>query len=69
MRTNIEWTQIPGTIGETWNPVIGCSKVSEGCRNCYAKTLRFFIVFANRRFLNFATPRAATRPSGRKICA
>ncbi|MCR4375466.1 MAG: phage Gp37/Gp68 family protein [Acidobacteria bacterium] len=30
MSTAIEWTD------ETWNPVVGCSKVSEGCRNCYA---------------------------------
>ena len=28
--SKIEWTD------KTWNPVIGCSKVSEGCRNCYA---------------------------------
>jgi len=28
--TRIEWTD------ETWNPVRGCSIVSEGCRNCYA---------------------------------
>src|SRR4051794_16218272 len=26
----IEWTNA------TWNPVIGCAKVSDGCRNCYA---------------------------------
>ena len=26
----IAWTD------QTWNPVHGCSKVSEGCRNCYA---------------------------------
>jgi protein gp37 len=26
----IEWTD------ETWNPVLGCTPVSEGCRNCYA---------------------------------
>ena len=31
--TAIEWTDA------TWNPVTGCSKVSEGCRNCYAATL------------------------------
>ena len=31
MSTGIEWTD------ETWNPVSGCSKVSEGCRNCYAE--------------------------------
>lgn len=30
MSTSIEWTD------ETWNPIAGCSKVSEGCRNCYA---------------------------------
>ena len=29
----IEWTNA------TWNPVTGCSKVSEGCRNCYAEAL------------------------------
>lgn len=31
--TSIEWTD------KTWNPVVGCQKISEGCRNCYAKTL------------------------------
>lgn len=29
-KTKIEWTEA------TWNPVRGCSIVSEGCRNCYA---------------------------------
>lgn len=29
-RTSIEWTN------STWNPVRGCSRASEGCRNCYA---------------------------------
>ena len=29
----IEWTDA------SWNPVTGCSKVSEGCRNCYAEAL------------------------------
>jgi protein gp37 len=28
--TKIEWTDA------TWNPIRGCSRVSEGCRNCYA---------------------------------
>ncbi len=31
MSTKIEWTD------ETWNPLRGCSRVSEGCRNCYAE--------------------------------
>ena len=29
----IEWTD------ETWNPATGCSKVSRGCKNCYAETM------------------------------
>jgi protein gp37 len=29
--TAIEWTHA------TWNPVRGCSRVSEGCRHCYAE--------------------------------
>lgn len=33
MATNIEWTD------ETWNPVTGCSKVSQGCKNCYAERM------------------------------
>jgi len=37
-RTAIEWTQgDDGSPGATWNPVRGCSRVSEGCRNCYAE--------------------------------
>jgi protein gp37 len=31
--TGIEWTD------ETWNPVRGCRRVSEGCRNCYAEAV------------------------------
>jgi protein gp37 len=29
----IEWTQA------TWNPVTGCTKVSPGCKNCYAERM------------------------------
>lgn len=29
--TKIEWCD------ETWNPVTGCTKVSAGCKNCYAE--------------------------------
>lgn len=31
--SRIEWTQV------TWNPVTGCTKVSLGCRNCYAERM------------------------------
>jgi len=30
-RSSIEWTDA------SWNPIRGCSRVSEGCRNCYAE--------------------------------
>lgn len=30
-KTGIEWTDA------TWNPVTGCTKVSVGCKNCYAE--------------------------------
>jgi protein gp37 len=32
-KTRIAWTDA------TWNPVTGCSKVSEGCRHCYAEAV------------------------------
>lgn len=35
----IQWLNLPGYNGETWNPIVGCSKVSEGCRNCYAEKM------------------------------
>jgi len=31
--TKIEWAE------RVWNPVTGCTKVSEGCRNCYAERM------------------------------
>lgn len=37
--TGIEWTHLPNRKGETWNPVRGCRRVSEGCQNCYAETM------------------------------
>lgn len=33
MPSKIEWTE------ETWNPVVGCSKCSPGCLNCYAERM------------------------------
>ena len=33
MSTKISWTT------ETWNPVTGCTKVSPGCKNCYAERM------------------------------
>lgn len=33
--SKIEWTE------STWNPVVGCSKVSSGCANCYAEKMAY----------------------------
>ncbi|HEP9000066.1 TPA: DUF5131 family protein, partial [Pseudomonas aeruginosa] len=32
-QTSIEWTEM------TWNPVVGCTKVSPGCKHCYAENM------------------------------
>lgn len=37
--TQIQWTHVPGYIGASWNPLIGCEIVSPGCTNCYAMQL------------------------------
>lgn len=31
--SRIEWTE------QTWNPVTGCTKISPGCKHCYAETM------------------------------
>jgi protein gp37 len=33
LNSDIEWTE------STWNPVTGCTKISSGCRHCYAERL------------------------------
>ena len=32
-RSSIEWTE------STWNPLTGCTKISPGCKNCYAERM------------------------------
>jgi protein gp37 len=32
-KSKIEWTE------QTWNPSAGCTKISSGCKNCYAETM------------------------------
>lgn len=32
-KTKISWTE------KTWNPITGCTKVSQGCKNCYAEKM------------------------------
>lgn len=45
--TSIEWTD------RVWNPVTGCTKVSQGCKHCYAETVA-------ARFWATQYPRVAT---------
>lgn len=33
MVSKIEWTE------ETWNPITGCTKISSGCKHCYAEVM------------------------------
>jgi len=43
----IEWTDA------TWNPVTGCTKISPGCKNCYAERLALRLrEMGNRRYKN-----------------
>jgi protein gp37 len=44
--STIEWTEA------TWNPVTGCTKVSAGCKNCYAERMA-------RRLKAMGTPQYA----------
>ncbi len=45
-QSKIEWTE------STWNPVTGCTKISPGCKNCYAERM-------TRRLLAMGQPNYA----------
>lgn len=45
--SHIEWTQA------TWNPITGCTKISAGCKNCYAERLALRLrLMGNQRYRN-----------------
>ncbi|HYF94405.1 MAG TPA: phage Gp37/Gp68 family protein [Symbiobacteriaceae bacterium] len=45
--SSIEWTEA------TWNPVTGCSKISQGCKNCYAERMaKRLQAMGNPRYAN-----------------
>lgn len=46
--TSISWTDL------SWNPVRGCSRVSEGCRNCYAERMAARFAGPDEPFTMFA---------------
>ena len=46
-KSAIEWTDAP------WNPVTGCTKISPGCKHCYAERLAVRLqAMGNRRYRN-----------------
>lgn len=49
-KSTIEWTEA------TWNPVTGCTKISEGCQHCYAERMakRLYAMGQERYKNNFA---------------
>jgi len=50
-QTKIEWTDM------TWNPATGCSKVSAGCKNCYAERMaKRLQAMGNPRYVNGFEP-------------
>jgi protein gp37 len=46
-KSDIEWTEM------TWNPVTGCTKISQGCKNCYAERMaKRLTAMGNGRYAN-----------------
>jgi protein gp37 len=50
-RSDIEWTE------STWNPITGCTKVSPGCKHCYAERMaRRLQAMGQRNYVNGFNP-------------
>lgn len=63
MPSKIEWLDGPdGSKGETWNPVVGCSRVSAGCDNCYAMGVAHRKMQAAHEGLTKLRPPGSSRP-------
>ena len=46
-KSSIEWTEA------TWNPVTGCTKISPGCKHCYAERMsKRLKAMGNRSYAN-----------------
>ena len=49
--TKIEWTD------RTWNPITGCTKISSGCKNCYAEIMaRRLQAMGQKKYINAFLP-------------
>lgn len=56
--TGIEWTDA------TWNPIRGCSRVSEGCRHCYAERVAARFSGPGQPYEGLVRIGAAGKPTG-----
>lgn len=56
--SNIEWCD------KTWNPTRGCSRVSEGCRHCYAERTAARFCGPGQPYEGLVTLRRARRQTG-----
>jgi protein gp37 len=58
----ISWTLLDKFFeGDSWNPFVGCSKISDGCTNCYA------IPIAEKQSGNAEAYRGVTETRGGKL--
>jgi protein gp37 len=55
--SNISWTD------KGWSPIVGCSRVSAGCMNCYAETLVGHRLSTNPVFAGSGMYQGLTRPT------
>lgn len=66
-KTKIEWTD------RTWNPIAGCSPISSGCLNCYAKDMahRFHTPWGKPVFMpeRLIEPLKLRKPSRIFVCS
>src|SRR6266545_1911650 len=47
MKSPIEWTE------STWNPLTGCTKISPGCKHCYAERMALRLqAMGQRNYVN-----------------
>lgn len=50
-KSSIEWTEM------TWNPVTGCTKISQGCKHCYAERMaKRLTAMGSKRYANGFAP-------------
>ncbi len=63
--TKIQWVKNPdGTQGKTWNPIVGCTKKSKGCKNCYALRMAWRLMHSDKPAVRAAYQGVAEKANG-----